>query len=65
MSERNEEYAELFAELGITEEIADLGPDACTCGVEGCSDHETWGARLVIRIFEGSKTDSVSSDSQA
>lgn len=51
MNRLTDELKKQFAELGITESVALLPPDTCTCGVEGCTQHDTWGDRLIDGIF--------------
>ena len=51
MNRLTEELKKQFAELGIPESAASLPPETCTCGVEGCAQHETWGDRLIDGIF--------------
>ncbi len=51
-SELTEAQKTLFAELGIPESVALLPPDTCTCGVEGCTQHDTWCDRLIDGIFD-------------
>lgn len=46
-----EPQAKLFAELGIPAEVSHLGPNACTCGLDGCHEHQSWGGLLLERLF--------------
>ena len=52
MNRLTEELKKQFAELGIPESVALLPPDTCTCGVERCTQHDTWGDRLIDGIFD-------------
>ncbi len=46
------ELKKLFNELDIPESVALLPPETCTCGVDDCDKHETWGDRLIEGIFK-------------
>ena len=51
MKKLTEAEAKLFADLGLPESIAHLAPEACTCGVECCTEHQSWGDRVLELIF--------------
>ena len=52
MKKLTEAEKNLLADLGIPESVARLAPEACTCGAEGCTEHESWGDRIIDEIFK-------------
>lgn len=56
MEQLTEATKKLLAELGIPESVARLAPKVCTCGTEGCTEHESWGNRIMDAIFKFPET---------
>ena len=52
MKDLTEAEKTLFAELGIPEHLAHLAPEVCTCGMDGCADHQSWGDKIMDAIFK-------------
>jgi hypothetical protein len=52
MNRLPKELQELLNEAGIPESAAYLPPETCTCGIDGCDKHETWGDRLIDAMFK-------------
>lgn len=52
MKKLTEAEAKLFADLGLPDSIAYLAPEACTCGLHGCTEHQSWGDRVTELIFK-------------
>ena len=53
MKKLTETQKTLLADLGIPENVAHLAPEPCTCGAKGCTEHESWGDRIMDSIFKG------------
>jgi hypothetical protein len=52
MKKLTEAEMTLLIELDIPENVAHLAPEACTCGVDGCAEHQNWGNKIMDSIFK-------------